>query len=171
MTEMVHVTDELELFALDALSAPERARVAAHLAECPACREQARLLEEVAIALPNTLPQRDLPAALRGRVLASARADSACIEQPSQPAAEGARWYLRYDRAKGRKCWFLGDATTNARDIATPQGQTNAAAAPTLSSRLAELFGGFCRQLHFRHEPIANVFAVAEQFFDFRSEI
>jgi predicted anti-sigma-YlaC factor YlaD len=77
MREVVHVTDELELFALDALSAPERARVAAHLAECPACREQARLLEEVAIALPNTLPQRDLPAALRGRVLASARADSA----------------------------------------------------------------------------------------------
>ena len=72
----------------------------------------------------------------------SARADSACIEQPSQPAAEGARWYLRYDRAKGRKCWFLQDATTNVRDVATPQGQTSAAAAPTLSSRLAELFGG-----------------------------
>jgi hypothetical protein len=74
---MTHVTDDLELFALDALSAPERARIAAHLVECPACREQARLLEEVAIALPNTLPQRDLPAGLRGRVLASARADSA----------------------------------------------------------------------------------------------
>src|ERR1700730_17936197 len=72
----------------------------------------------------------------------SARADSACIEQPSQPAAEGARWYLRYDRAKGRKCWFLGIATTNVRDATTPQGQTSAATAPTLSSRLAELFGG-----------------------------
>jgi hypothetical protein len=72
----------------------------------------------------------------------SARADSACIEQPTQPAAEGARWYLRYDRAKGRKCWFLGIATTNARDVTTPQGQTSAAAAPTLASRLAELFGG-----------------------------
>src|SRR6202030_4286091 len=72
----------------------------------------------------------------------SARADSACIEQPSQPAAEGARWYLRYDRAKGRKCWFLQDATTNVRDVATPQGQTSAAAAPTLSSRLAEVVGG-----------------------------
>jgi hypothetical protein len=72
----------------------------------------------------------------------SARADSACIEQPSQPAAEGTRWYLRYDRAKGRKCWFLGIATTNVRDVTTPQGQTSAAAAPTLSSRLGELFGG-----------------------------
>jgi hypothetical protein len=72
----------------------------------------------------------------------SARADSACIEPPTQPVAEGARWYLRYDRTKGRKCWFLGIATTNARDATTPQGQTSAAAAPTLSSRLAELFGG-----------------------------
>jgi hypothetical protein len=72
----------------------------------------------------------------------SARADNACIEQPTQPAAEGTRWYLRYDRAKGRKCWFLGIATTNARDVTTPQGQTSAAAAPTLASRLAELFGG-----------------------------
>src|SRR3984893_5875278 len=87
----------------------------------------------------------------------SARADSACIEQPSQPAAEGARWYLRYDRAKGRKCWFLGiattnvrDATTPARDVTTPQGQTSAAAAPTLASRLAEVFGGLagvCAQM------------------------
>jgi hypothetical protein len=75
----------------------------------------------------------------------SARADNACIEQPSQPAAEGTRWHLRYDRAKGRKCWFLGIATTNVRDVTTSQGQASAAAAPTLSSRLAELFGGLAR--------------------------
>jgi len=73
MTGTQHVTDDLELYALDALPAPERARVDAHLGECPACREQSRLLEEVAIALPNTLPQRDVPARLRARVLASAR--------------------------------------------------------------------------------------------------
>ncbi len=73
----LHVTDDLELFALDALPAAERARVAAHLGDCPACREQARLLEEVAIALPETLPPQDVPARLRGRILASARADLA----------------------------------------------------------------------------------------------
>lgn len=71
-----------------------------------------------------------------------ARADSACITQPSPPAAEGSRWYLRYDRTKGRRCWVLGLASANAHEVATPQGQTSAAAAPTLSSRLAELFGG-----------------------------
>lgn len=75
MSEMTHVTDELELFALDALPAADRARVAAHLAECPACREQARSLDEVALALPETLPQRDVPARLRARILAAAGAD------------------------------------------------------------------------------------------------
>jgi hypothetical protein len=74
MSDTPHVTDDLELYALDALPAPERARVAAHLAGCPACRDQARLLEEVAISLPNTLPQRAVPAQLRARILASAGA-------------------------------------------------------------------------------------------------
>jgi hypothetical protein len=74
---MNHVTDELELFALDALPAPDRARVAEHLAQCPACREQARTLEEVAIALPETLPQRDVPARVRARILATANGEIA----------------------------------------------------------------------------------------------
>lgn len=72
---MTHVVDDLELYALDALPSADRARVAAHLAECPACREQARLLEEVAIALPDTLPQQEVPARLRARILATAGAD------------------------------------------------------------------------------------------------
>jgi hypothetical protein len=74
---MNHVTDELELFALDALPDADRARVAEHLAQCPACRAQARALEEVAIALPDTLPQGDVPAGLRTRILATARGQSA----------------------------------------------------------------------------------------------
>jgi anti-sigma factor RsiW len=73
---MTHVDDDLELYALDALPAPERARVDAHLGQCPVCREQARRLEEVAIALPNTLPQRDVPARLRARLLATAHAET-----------------------------------------------------------------------------------------------
>ena len=77
MTKTTHVTDDLELYALDALPAADRDRVGAHLAECQACREQSRLLEEVAIALPNTLPLTDLPARLRARILMSARTDRA----------------------------------------------------------------------------------------------
>ena len=77
MSDMTHVVDDLELFALRALPESERARVATHLLRCPACREQARLLEEVALALPETLPQVDVPSGLRARVLGSARADFA----------------------------------------------------------------------------------------------
>jgi hypothetical protein len=87
MSEMTHVTDELELFALDALPAADRARVAAHLLDCPACREQARLLDEVALALPGTLPQPDVPARLRARILASAGAE---IAAPT--ARRGTAW-------------------------------------------------------------------------------
>ncbi len=64
------------------------------------------------------------------------RADNACIEQPTQAAPEGTRWYVRYDRAKGRKCWFLGSAPTSA----TPP-QTQPSPEPTLSSKLSSLFG------------------------------
>jgi len=84
---LTHVTDELELYALDALPAPERARVAGHLAECPACREQARSLEEVAIALPDTLPQTDVPARLRTRILATAGGELVARPQPRRETA------------------------------------------------------------------------------------
>ena len=72
---MIHVTDELELYALGALAPIDSARVAAHLAECPACREQARAIDEVVQELPETLPDRDAPGVLRERILATARAD------------------------------------------------------------------------------------------------
>jgi len=86
MSDMTHVTDELELFALDALPASDRARIAAHLAECPACREQARLLDEVAVALPGTLPQRAVPTRLRARILATAGAERA-VPRPRRRTA------------------------------------------------------------------------------------
>src|SRR5260370_41299145 len=74
-----------------------------------------------------------------------ARADSACLEQPSQPAAEGTRWSLHYDRAKGRKCWILVGASTNGHDAAAAQAQPNAAPTPgpveSLSSQIASLLG------------------------------
>jgi hypothetical protein len=67
------------------------------------------------------------------------RAESACIEQPSQRAAEGTRWSARHDRAQGRKCWFVVDA--DGGDIAASQAQPNSAPMPTpveaLSSQIA----------------------------------
>lgn len=76
-------------------------------------------------------------------VYGPARADSACLEQPNQPAAEGTRWTARYDRAKGRKCWVLVDASTNGREVAASQAQPSAAPPPepTLASQIAALLG------------------------------
>src|SRR5215472_6780451 len=68
-----------------------------------------------------------------------ARADNTCLEQPNQPATDGARWHLRYDRTKGRKCWVLVEAAATGRDATAPQGQPSAAS--TFSSQLAALFG------------------------------
>jgi hypothetical protein len=71
------------------------------------------------------------------------RAESACIEQPSHSAAEGTHWKARYDRAKGRKCWFLVDP--NGRDITPSQAQPSSVPTPApvdlLSSQIASLLG------------------------------
>jgi hypothetical protein len=83
---MIHVTDELELYALGALPPVDRARVAAHLSECPACREQARAIDEIVQELPETLPDRGAPGALRERILASARAEAVADRAPRDTA-------------------------------------------------------------------------------------
>jgi hypothetical protein len=88
-----------------------------------------------------------------------------CIEHPPQPVAEDAHrsvhndygacnschaagpevshWQARYDRAKGRKCWFLADA--EGHDLTDAHGAETAAPRPTqtFSSTIASLFNGF----------------------------
>jgi hypothetical protein len=88
---MNHVTDELELYALGALAPIDSARVAAHLAECPACREQARAIDEVVQELPETLPDRDAPGVLRARILATAKAELTADRVPQR----GTSWVAR----------------------------------------------------------------------------
>jgi hypothetical protein len=81
--------------------------------------------------------------AISAPVHTPARADSMCIEQPSQQAPEGTRWSARYDRPKARKCWFLVDG--NGRDVTAlltqPGGATTQDPLQALSSQLAALFG------------------------------
>jgi hypothetical protein len=91
---MIHVTDELELYALGALAPIDSARVAAHLSECPACREQARAIDEVVQELPETLPDRDAPGVLRERILATAKADLIADRAPRR----GTSWVARIVR-------------------------------------------------------------------------
>jgi hypothetical protein len=70
MTE--HVVDDLELYALGALTEHEADAVTVHLAACPACRESLAELATVVNALPDMVALREPPARLRQRILSAA---------------------------------------------------------------------------------------------------
>lgn len=91
MTE--HVTDDLELYAVGALRPGEADRVTAHLAACPACREELAEISTVVNALPDMVATREPPAALKQRILAAAAAD-----RPA-PAPRETRWSFRPARS------------------------------------------------------------------------
>jgi hypothetical protein len=121
---MNHVTDELELYSLGALPPVDRARVAAHLVECPACREQARAIDEVVQELPETLPDREAPGHLRERILASARADLASVRAPVRDTSWVAR-LIRPAIGLAAALWIAvgvaaiaGDYVTKSNEIA-----------------------------------------------------
>lgn len=80
MTE--HVSDDLELYALGAMTSEDAERIATHLALCPACREEARSLAEVVGTLPDTVPLRAPRDTLRERILGAARADLLAPHRP-----------------------------------------------------------------------------------------
>lgn len=95
MTE--HVTDELELYAVGALRPGEADRVTAHLAACPACREELAEIMTVVSALPGAVVLRDPPAGLRDRILTAAAAEVAGSR--AAPIAHGRAWAARPDRS------------------------------------------------------------------------
>jgi hypothetical protein len=119
---MNHVTDELELYSLGALPPVERARVAAHLVECPACREQARAIDEVVQELPETIPDREAPARLRERILASARADLAAVRAPGRNTPWVAR-VIRPALGLAAALWIAVGAAAIAGDYVTKSNE------------------------------------------------
>jgi hypothetical protein len=119
---MNHVTDELELYSLGALPPVERARVAAHLVECPACREQARAIDEVVQELPETIPDREAPARLRERILASARADLAAVRAPGRNTPWVAR-VIRPALGLAAALWLAVGAAAIAGDYVTKSNE------------------------------------------------
>jgi hypothetical protein len=119
---MNHVTDELELYSLGALPPVERARVAAHLVECPACREQARAIDEVVQELPETIPHREAPARLRERILASARADLAAVRAPGRNTPWVAR-VIRPALGLAAALWLAVGAAAIAGDYVTKSNE------------------------------------------------
>ena len=82
---MTHVLDDLELSATGALPAEGSAAVAAHLERCAECRAAAAEIAEVVSLLPDVVPPRDPPPALRERILAAAAADLAREPRRSLP--------------------------------------------------------------------------------------
>jgi hypothetical protein len=124
---MTHVTDELELYALGALAPVERARVAAHLSECPACREQARAIDDVVQELPEILPEHEVPGYLRERILASARADLAGDRRPRRGTAWVAR-LLRPAIVVAVALWLAVGAAALVSDNLTLSNQLRAVA-------------------------------------------
>jgi Anti-sigma-K factor rskA/Putative zinc-finger len=94
MTE--HVTDDLELYAVGALRPREADRVAAHLADCPVCREQLAEIATAVNALPDMVLLREPPAGLKERILSAAAADGAG-GRTAVPARETA-WTFRPTR-------------------------------------------------------------------------
>src|SRR5262249_30332612 len=53
----------------------------------------------------------------------------------------GMRWSAHYDRAKGRKCWILVDASTNGHEAQQAQPNAASTAVETISSQIASLLG------------------------------
>jgi hypothetical protein len=129
---MNHVTEELELYSLGALAPTDRARVAAHLSECPACREQARALDEVIQELPETLPEREAPGYLRERILASARADIAAARAPRRDTA-WTRGLLRPGLALAAVLWLAVGAAAVVNENLSLSNQLKVVAAERAS--------------------------------------
>lgn len=65
--------EELAAYALGALPPEEAAAIAAHLAGCPACREQVARYREAAAALAYVAPFRAPPPRLKARLMARVR--------------------------------------------------------------------------------------------------
>jgi hypothetical protein len=90
--------DSASLYALDALDGPELAAFESHLVECEACRAAVASYREVAgllaYAAPPARPANE--AALRDRVLRSARQVQPIAAAPSLRAAPPARPWRRH---------------------------------------------------------------------------
>jgi hypothetical protein len=93
------------------------------------------IVSAVGVVFTSTL----MVPSMNGRVFAGGD----CIEQPNREPALGAHCYYHFDRAKNRKCWYLGTSATKMREAAPPQEPSDAVAAPSITSVFSSLFGGW----------------------------
>lgn len=112
---------ELSAYALDVLSADERAVVEAHLKDCASCRDELRALSETTAAIGESVPaqpmDRSRQAAVRQRLVGRAKAESRGVT-PIRTAAIPAR--------VARAPWWLAAAASVAFVVAAYQaGKTS----------------------------------------------
>jgi len=75
--------EQVALYAIGALSGPERAAIETHLRECDECAAELKTLLPVTSALAQLVPQHDPPAALRATILAAARREARATRTPA----------------------------------------------------------------------------------------
>ena len=80
------------MFALGALAAEERDAYAGHLEPCGFCRRLVSQFRAVTDLLPDALEERTGSAALKGRILAQARAEAPAGARPPAPPHWGRPW-------------------------------------------------------------------------------
>lgn len=83
--------DEVAAYALGALTSAERDHLEAHMADCPACREQLHWLQPAVEALPASVEQISPPPELGPRLMEIVRSEAG----PAEPAAGTQRPSLR----------------------------------------------------------------------------
>ncbi|WP_116949371.1 zf-HC2 domain-containing protein [Jiangella endophytica] len=89
-TRCGEVADALAEVATGAASGPDRARVLAHLADCPDCRRELEELTRVADEVLLIAPEHDPPAGFEGAVLAriAALSDESAADEPAEPVTQ-----------------------------------------------------------------------------------
>src|SRR5687768_5638169 len=86
------IFETLGAYALGAVPDGERARVAAHLEDCPICAEDATSLMRAASNLVADVPVLDPPPALRDRIMAVVESEAALLQATSpEPARQRRR--------------------------------------------------------------------------------
>lgn len=89
MTEELHVTDLLPVYALGSLDADEARRVEEHLAGCLICRAQAgsfqTAADQLSLAVPVASPSADLKDRLLQRVQSTRPQPRAEVQAPARP--------------------------------------------------------------------------------------
>ena len=76
-TEHDELRDQIGPYVLGALTSPERVRLEAHVATCPACAAEVRVLRTTADALAWSVQAQEPPADIRQRLLKSVAGSSA----------------------------------------------------------------------------------------------